>query len=110
MLKIPRDEDLKKARGYKDPKSVVFADGREILKNEDWRKRKRELWHRCGGQCEYRYANGSRCREDCHDPHHIIPRSKGRTDELRNLLGICREHHKLVDPRKPMWTKKEGKP
>ena len=101
MAMLNKNPDLKAQRGYTDPKSFVRNDGSEVLRGEDWRRRKRELWQRCGGQCEYRYINGARCRGDCNDPHHH-PRKRWpvRDDRLENLVGLCREHHKLVDPRK----------
>jgi hypothetical protein len=97
---IHKDPELKRIRGYTDPKSFVRTDGSEVLHGEDWKKRKQELWFRCGGQCEYIYPNKARCRGDCVDPHHIKPRWPVRDDRLDNLLGLCREHHKLLDKRK----------
>lgn len=97
---LNRDAAKKKRRGYTDPKSFVRLDGSEVLHSEDWKRRKKELWFRCGGQCEYRYPNGARCRGDCNDPHHVIPRWPKRDDRLENLMGACREHHNLMDERK----------
>lgn len=115
MLKIPRDHELKSRRGYMDPKSIVYADGREVLKGEDWRERKKELWERCGGKCEYRWTDawwmgqvrGAGCSSEAMDPHHIIKRSKKRDDRLANLQALCRFHHRLIDPRKVGGTKRE---
>ena len=46
MLKVPKSPELKAERGYSDPKSVVWADGREWLRGQDWLERKRELLKR----------------------------------------------------------------
>jgi hypothetical protein len=101
MHKISKDQYLKRDRGYTNAKSFVREDGSEVLHKEDWKKRKHELWFRCGGQCEYVYPNSNaRCRADCQDAHHIKPRWPVRNDELKNLMGICREHHNLLDKRK----------
>lgn len=94
-----KDPDLKAKRGYTHPHSFVRTDGSEVLFWNDWKVRKVELWQRCGGRCEYLYKNGKRCKEACQDPHHIIPRWPKRIDNLYNLLGLCREHHRLIDGR-----------
>ena len=95
-----KDEVEKRERGYKDKNSLVRPWGAEELHGADWRKRKLQLWHRCGGQCEEEIRPGVRCRNDMRDAHHVIPRSKGRDDRLANLKGLCREHHNLLDKRK----------
>ena len=101
-------------RGYSG-KSKVYFDGREVLKGEDWKNRKLELWIRGNGRCEriigecvnydkgYPYLNGQevRCSSEMHDPHHIVKRSKKRDDRIENLIGLCRMHHDLLDERKP---------
>ena len=103
------DLEAKKRLGYTDKRTKVFYDGREILWGIDWQKRREELWERCDGRCEYRYADGQQCREGCSDPHHS-PRKRWpvRDDRLSNLVGLCRPHHQLVDPRKPRWTKRSA--
>lgn len=96
-----------KRRGYSG-KSKVYFDGRERLEGKDWINRKREVWMRGSGKCEHvlRVAWDGfvvRCSSEMHDPHHIIPRSVKRDDRLKNLVGLCRGHHRLLDHRKPMW-------
>jgi hypothetical protein len=89
------------SRCFKDPKSYVAPDGREILHGEDWENRKFELLKRCRGQCEYMIPDGkyppTRCMRDADDPHHTTLRSVRRDDRLAKLLGLCRHHHKIVD-------------
>lgn len=104
------DREETKRRGYTDPKSRVYFDGRERLHGKDWTKRKREVWDRGGGRCE-RIVNyvGSmdipvRCKSEMHDPHHEITRGKKRDDRIENLIGLCRLHHELAhEKRNPRW-------
>lgn len=106
---MPRDKELKKARGYVEDKSIVWADGREKLVGQDWKRRRVELWERAKGRCEIIIDMLSgRCRSEAHDPHHVKARSKGRDDRLDNLLALCRLHHDLMDKRKPRWSKRIG--
>jgi hypothetical protein len=110
---LSRDPELKRQRGYTDPKSYVRNDGSEVLYREDWKRRKREIWERGNGKCERIVSHTwvdqtetiERCRNEMKDPHHIKPRSKGRDDRASNLIGLCRLHHDLLDERKPRWTK-----
>lgn len=101
-----RDKALKAERGYVDPKSYVRTDGSEVLYGRDWTQRKKELWKRCQGRCEW-IVDGhplpERCRNEANDPHHRIPRSKRRDDRLLNLAALCRMHHNLLDPRRSRW-------
>ena len=36
------------------------------------------------------------CKNDIMDFHHIVPRSKGGSDNIKNLVGLCPECHKKV--------------
>jgi hypothetical protein len=99
----------KAVRGYVEADSRVRFDGSETLVGKDWKKRKQELWNRAGGRCEQLVDISLtmipvRCRTEGHDPHHIIPRSKGRDDRLENLQLLCRLHHDLLD-----WKKLKGR-
>jgi len=40
---LNKDAELKEQRGYTNPKSFVRNDGSEVLKGEDWKRRKMEL-------------------------------------------------------------------
>ncbi len=100
MLK--RDKQATEARHFLDPRSYVAQDldcpGREVLYGKDWKARKKELWERAGGQCEYLYPqNNARCREDCRIPSHIIPRHPKRNDLMNNLKAYCIPHDKLME-------------
>jgi hypothetical protein len=106
------DNEAKARLGYKDKRSKVYPDGREVLYGKDWAKRKQELWERCGGKCEWIVDNDEpftrafRCRSEAHDPHHTIPRSRGRRDDrLENLIALCRLHHDILDWKKLKWRK-----
>jgi hypothetical protein len=100
------DKEATAARRFKDPKSYVTPDGREILKGEDWRDRVFALTQRSRGQCEYQIdwyeaatntVSKTRCLRDAVDPHHRTLRSVKRTDTLEGLLHVCRHHHQVLD-------------
>ena len=97
------DKELKAARGYFEPKSIVFSDGRERLVGCDYAKRKRELWARAGGRCEYFV----RCTAVGEHPHHVQKRSLGRDDRLENLKLLCGYHHRMMHPEKQLRWKHE---
>ena len=108
------DREATRERHFADRRSYVAKDRREVLYGKDWAERKKELWTRCKGRCEALsdIIDGSGevvftmgCPEQADDPHHVIPRSKGRDDRLSNLQALCRYHHDLLDKRKVRWTK-----
>lgn len=103
-----KSPDLKAARGYKEATSYVREDGSEVLKGKDWMKRKRELWARCGGRCEFAIGRNLRCQSEAHDPHHKIERSEHRDDRLSNLIALCRMHHETFDWKKLHWRADEA--
>lgn len=107
-----KDPELKAQRGYTDEKSFVRPDGSEVLHGADWKRRKRELRHRSGGQCEYELRPGVRCINDAVDPCHVEPRHPIRDDRLSNLLAGCRichdKHDKAVAKRQLQWRKPHG--
>lgn len=104
-----RSEELKKARGYTDPKSFVRIDGSEVLHNQDWRNRKMELAERSGGICEYVEGPDPfnpltwRCARSATIPAHIEPRYPRRDDRMNNLRHYCYEHDRLTE--KQSWRK-----
>lgn len=112
------DIEAKKRLGYKDKRSKVRFSGEEILFGEDWKRRKKELWDRCRGQCEQMFpapadnnplsTRYTRCKNEAHDPHHIAPRSKGRNDAIWNLLALCRTCHRQIDKRKVRFGEGRG--
>jgi 5-methylcytosine-specific restriction endonuclease McrA len=102
---LKADKQATEARRFEDESSFVFKDGRERLVGLDWKMRVDELRERSGGRCEALDTISAkvgelRCWQEAVDPHHIIPRSKGRDDRLSNLQALCRYHHDLLDNRK----------
>jgi len=92
------------------------SDGSEVLYGEDWDARKKQLWERCGGRCEYtqwdtgepatdfkNIAFQERCRKECQIPAHVEPRYPRRDDRMSNLKGYCIEHDRLME--KQSWRK-----
>lgn len=103
------DRQATEARHFKSPKSYVSRDGRDVLLGkEDWDDRKKELWDRAEGRCEYTERlkfNGlkQRCSREGQIPAHIIPRKDitQRDDRLTNLMLYCIEHDRLTE--KQAW-------
>jgi hypothetical protein len=90
------------SRCFKDTRSYVCPDGREILYGEDWDERVYELLQRSRGQCEYMIPvqlqkPEIRCSREATDPHHNTLRSVSRDDRLAKLTALCRHHHMVVD-------------
>lgn len=104
MGATPKDPDEKVRRGYRDPKTIVWVDGRERLEGYDWTKRVREVKRIAGGQCErlsrlgHPHALG--CRDIGQDAHHIEKRSILRDDRASNLAWLSRACHNAEDNRK----------
>lgn len=71
-----------------------------------WEVRKGEVYLRDEMHC--RYLGFSAC-EGPLDVHHIIHRSKGGTDDLDNLILLCRRHHNMMHPTKQVrWSSSEN--
>lgn len=95
---------------FLDPRSYVTPDKREVLYGKDWKARVEDLRLRSSGKCERFTILGKPHDAFCHgeaaDPHHIVPRSKGRDDRMPNLAGLSRACHSAEDTRKPRWTQR----
>lgn len=103
---MKRDVQATEAAEFKDPRSYITPDGREVLYLADWSKRVRELRKRSGGRCEFVDDKGVRCRNRSgRDPHHLVKRSKLRDDRLSNLSDRCRQHHQHPEF-ETRWTKR----
>jgi hypothetical protein len=104
---VKRDVQATEAKHFVDPRSYVSKDGREVLYKEDWLARVVELDKRCGGRCEDLNTFRMRCPAKAAHPHHIIKRSKGRDDRLKNLLALCNFHHSQRHPEfYTRWSKR----
>lgn len=42
------------------------------------------------------------CNEPIEHVHHIVPRSKGGSDNVKNLIGLCKRCHDMVHKDKPL--------
>lgn len=110
-----RDKQLKAERGYHG-KSYVRPDGSEVLLDRgDWELRKRELWARANGHCEYKENIGGatvQCQQEGWIPAHVIPRHPVRDDRLNNLKLYCGFHDKLMEKQAWRVTRfgEKGKP
>jgi 5-methylcytosine-specific restriction endonuclease McrA len=84
------------ARTRLRPKRQVAPDeprtaGRPALSDKAWAARKEALYERDGWRC---VACGARRPLD---PAHVMKRSRGGSDDLDNLLTLCRACHDLAD-------------
>jgi len=106
---IVKDRVRTMEQQYLDKRSYMTMDSREILYGDDWKARKLDLWDRAKGKCEYFI----RCTAEGTEPHHVIRRSKGRDDRLKNLVLLCHYHHALIEKegpnRRPRWTKRSNR-
>ena len=88
------------ARNFHSDDSFVGLDGRDYLdhQSKDWLERKEEVLIRDGGKCHVCGGVGS-------DPHHIIPLGSSGSDDLDNLMTLCRKCHHAMHPEKQLqWT------
>lgn len=100
------DFEATKARKFKNYRSRVMLDGREVLFGADYKRRVREVEERDGYRCQwYLHTIDTAPPKDLHcgapsngHPHHLVKRSDGRDDRASNLISICDSHHKLAHP------------
>lgn len=52
-----------------------------------------EIYRRAWGYAEDEYVPCEVCGGTAVDVHHIVYRSHGGTDEIENLIGLCRACH-----------------
>jgi len=68
----------------------TFKGNIEKIKKNEWEKRRKECIKRDAGKCR-------KCGIKAKEIHHIIPRQKGGTNELKNLITLCKKHHAIAD-------------
>jgi 5-methylcytosine-specific restriction endonuclease McrA len=71
------------------------------LEKAAWRARVEELRVRAGGRCENPFCR----KRGLHDPHHVVKRGQSGTDDLTNLVYLCRRCHDRTEFPKdhPLW-------
>lgn len=62
------------------------------------RKTFRALWTRANGRCE---AGTRWCWGTGQDPHHVKSRARGGSNNLTNLLLVCRPCHDAIEQHRP---------
>ena len=81
---------------YKRFKNIVLPPPSKQGKSK--KEIKREKWLRIRSYILFR--DGFRCQECGYykhlEVHHIVPRSKGGTDEFSNLVTLCKECHDVI--------------
>lgn len=124
-VRANRDIAATVARGFLDPRSYVAADGREILYDQDWQLRVKEVFERDGYMCHWKIETVEPSRESfdgvamyrsvicgrpAEHPHHVIRRSIRHDDRASNLIAICAEHHREAHPEKQTrFTKRRAR-
>lgn len=99
--------EAKRASGeFQCIRSFVSRTGGEFLEGEDWKRRKSELFARCGGRCEVTIDHD--CSGFAVHPHHVKERGEGGSDDLSNLLGTCGEGHRALHTTKQVQNPREG--
>ena len=76
-----------------NPKSDIFKENCDILLNkvvDEWSYLRYLVYKRDKGICKY---TGSEVDIDEFDIHHVIPRSLGGEDTLKNLVLVSRKYH-----------------
>lgn len=90
---------------FLDPESYVAWDGREILGDQDWGPRAREVMERDKGMCQG--CVPSHFIGEMGEAHHILSKGKHpHDDRLSNLEWVCRTSHRKIHNREPKWTPK----
>ena len=109
---MKRDFAATEQARFKDKRSYICKDGREVLHGADWVARKQELIERSGGRCEreklLHREHARWCNGYAEEPHHIKKRGNHgvtRDDRLENLVGLSHWCHAAEDSRKIMSGK-----
>lgn len=77
----------------------------QAMAREAWRLRRLEqlsLFPHCAGRNERVKCGGRR------DAHHVRSRAQGGSDDLANLVTLCRNHHNYVHEGDREWARQKG--
>lgn len=113
-----RDEMATAAAKFHCRKSFVAMDGTLRLGGRDWKEQRQKALLRAGNRCEYVLTASSgprRCYQsgppdgfNVVDVHHKVTKGRGGSDDMHNLVVLCRFHHTSAHPEKqPRWSKGE---
>lgn len=61
------------------------------------RSQRNRVFERSGGRCEAHRADLTRCTSDAVAIHHVVPRCKGGTHHISNLMHVCAPCHVRLD-------------
>ena len=96
----------KPSRVYKRENERADAASRRSLHSASYKRNRQVVIERSNGLCAYcgaviaeRTKNGWRCAQGA-AIHHIVKRTLGGTDDVSNLVFVCRRcHYKLDHPK-----------
>jgi hypothetical protein len=76
--------------------SIEQAHGEDV----SWEQARKQVLERDGYECQFCGVSDEAHREEHTnglDVHHIIPRSDGGSDSVRNLVSLCRSCHRTME-------------
>ncbi|WP_121821072.1 HNH endonuclease [Halostella salina] len=62
----------------------------------DWDSRRKKVYRRDGYTCQHCGAKGGQNGDTELHAHHIVPKSRGGSHHLNNLVTVCRDCHKAI--------------
>jgi len=71
-----------------------------LISAEEWETLERQVFKRDSYICQ---RCGKRFNKYDLSVHHLIPRSEGGSNDLRNLITLCRKCHDIVELTKPTF-------
>lgn len=94
-----RDLIETKRAHFKDSRSFVSLEGHLFLQGKDWNEQKIRVLARDNFTCQGCHRAFD-LDYDLIDPHHIVKKSDGGSDDLSNLVSLHRNCHSKFHPEK----------